>query len=177
MNEMSRFALLALLAIPCVPVASRADLDPWESYRFLIGEWVGDGDGQPGRGTGEFTLKLDLKESVLVRRGVAEFPAANGQPASWHEDLMVVYREEKGKPAKAIYFDSEGHVINYAVSFSGDTKTLTFLSEPQAKAPRFRLSYKQGKAGAVAVKFEISPPGDSDAFKTYLEGNAHRKEK
>jgi hypothetical protein len=169
--------LMALLAIAVAPVVGRADADPWESYRFLIGDWVGDGEGKPGRGTGEFTFKPDLKESVLVRRAAAEFPASNGRPAARHEDLMVIYRGEKGKPAKAIYFDSEGHVINYAVSHSEDKQTVTFVSEPQANAPRFRLSYVKGKAGTVSVKFEIAPPGNPDAFKTYLEGNARRKEK
>jgi hypothetical protein len=88
---------------------------------------------------------------------------------------MVIYRGESGAPTKAIYFDSEGHVINYTATFSQDQRTLTFLSDAAAAGPRFRLSYTQGEAGVLRIKFEIAPPGNPDAFRTYLEGSARRQ--
>jgi hypothetical protein len=93
-----------------------------------------------------------------------------------HDDLMVIYREAAGKPARAIYFDNEGHVIQYTLSFSADDRTLTFVSEAAPAAPRFRLKYAKGAGETVRIKFEIAPPGKPDAFKTYLEGSARRKE-
>ncbi len=149
-----------------------ADDDPWKPYEFLIGQWTGDGGGEPGKGSGEFSFAWDLQKKVLVRKNRADFPAAAGRPASSHEDLMVIYRGEDGGPGKAIYFDSEGHVINYAASTSDDKRTLTFLSEAGAAVPRFRLTYTKEKEDTVRIKFEIAPPGKPDAFKTYLEGSA-----
>jgi hypothetical protein len=151
--------------------AARAD-DPWEAFRFLIGEWVSAGD--PAQGTGKFSLRTDLQNHVLVRRNHADVPATGGRPAASHEDLMVIYAGEAGKPVKAIYFDSEGHVINYAVTRSDDKKTLTFLSDPSTSSARFRLSYVKESDDLVSIKFEIAPPGQPDAFKTYLEGKARR---
>ena len=155
---------------------SAAD-DPWKPYEFLVGQWTGDGGGEPGKGSGEFSFAWDLQKKVLVRRNRADFPAAAGRPAVSHEDLMVIYRREDGGPGKAIYFDSEGHVINYAASISDDKRTLTFLSEAAATVPRFRLTYTKEKEDTVHIKFEIAPPGKPDDFKTYLEGGAHRKDR
>jgi hypothetical protein len=110
-----------------------------------------------------------------MRRNRAEFPAAQGRPAVTHEDLMVIYRPDASGSSKAIYFDSENHVINYAAAFSHQGRTLTFLSDAVAGAPRFRLSYAKTGDDLVKIKFEIGPPGKPDEFKTYLEGDARRQ--
>jgi len=88
---------------------------------------------------------------------------------------MVIYRADRGGPTKAIYFDSEGHVINYAVTFSDDRRTITFLSDAVPAAPRFRLAYTKGADDSMGIKFEIAPPVKLSGFKTYLEGNARRQ--
>jgi hypothetical protein len=155
------------------PLVCRAS-DAWEPYRFLLGDWVGDGSGGPGKGSGQFSFRLDLQDKVIVRKNHAVFPAAAGRPAVTHDDLMVIYRAEGGGPTKAIYFDNEGHVIQYTASFSADQKTLVFVSEPAPAAPRFRLSYSKGEEGTVGIKFEMAPPTLPDAFRTYLEGKARR---
>jgi hypothetical protein len=151
--------------------------DPWADFRFLMGEWVGNGQGQPGRGSGEFTLTPDLQGKVLLRRNRNEYPAAAGRPASTHDDLMVIYRQEPGQPVRASYFDSEGHVIQYSVEPSVDKERLVFLSEAQPSAPRFRLTYAKGKADTLSIKFEIAPPDQPDQFKTYVDGTVRRKGK
>jgi hypothetical protein len=169
------FSVLALLALSAGTAAAAPEDDSWKPYRFLAGEWTGEGGGEPGKGSGRFSFAWDLNEKVLVRRNRAEYPAAQGRPATKHEDLMVIYRPDPDGPPKAIYFDSEGHVINYAVTFSDDMQTLTFLSDAVPAAPRFRLSYTKGADESMRIKFEIAPPGKPDGFKTYLEGNARRQ--
>ncbi len=175
MNAKRTFSAFVLVALSAVAAGSSPEDDSWKPYRFLAGEWTGGGGGEPGKGTGRFSFAWDLNEKVLVRRNRAEYPAANGRAAISHEDLMVIYRPDPDGPAKAIYFDSEGHVINYAVTFSDDKATLIFLSDAVAAAPRFRLSYTKGADNSIGIKFEIAPPGKSDGFKTYLEGNARRQ--
>jgi hypothetical protein len=157
-----------------IATAASAD-DTWQPYQFLVGEWTGDGGGQPGKGSGQFSFGWDLQGKVLVRRNLAKYPAAQGRFAFTHEDLMVIYRADQDLRTRAIYFDSEGHVINYAAAFSGDKGTLTFLSDAAPSSPRFRLSYTKGADDSLRIKFEIAPPGKPDGFKTYLEGSAHRQ--
>jgi hypothetical protein len=153
-----------------------ADDDVWEPYQYLVGDWVGEGGGRPGQGTGRFSFRWDLQKHVLVRRNIAEFPAAQGRPAVVHEDLMVIHPAEKGA-MKAVYFDNEGHVIHYTVEPAKDRGTLVFVSDPSPSTPRFRLSYAKGQGDEVLIKFEMTPPGKPDGFRTYLEGKARRVER
>ena len=102
----------------------------------------------------------------------SEFPGAQGRPAAVHEDLMVIHPGEDGA-MKAVYFDSEGHVIRYTIE-AKDQGTLVFVSDPSPSAPRFRLSYAKGQGDEVSIKFEMAPPGKPDGFRTYLEGKARR---
>jgi hypothetical protein len=168
--------LIPALLVVLVCAGAAVD-DPWSDYRFLLGDWQGEGDGGPGKGSGGFSFARDLQGKVLVRKNRTDFPATSGRPASTHEDLMVVYPGEGGRNARAIYFDSEGHVINYVASFSSDKRTLTFVSDATPSTPRFRLSYTHGEGETLRIKFEIAAPGKPDEFKTYLEGAAHREER
>ena len=147
----------------------------WEGWKFLLGQWVGEGSGQPGQGSGGFTFVLDLQGKVLVRKNHADYPATKDRPAFTHGDLMVIYHEAEGSPARAIYFDNEGHVIHYDVSFSEDGSTWVFLSDPTPSAPRYRLTYTKEKTGMLGIKFEIAPPGKPEAFSTYIEARARRE--
>ena len=85
---------------------------------------------------------------------------------------MVIYpalTEDKGK---AVYFDNEGHMIEYDAEWSADGKTLTFLSKPGA-GPQFRLSYQREDAKTFAVRFEMAAPGQG-SFKLYTSGKMRR---
>ena len=111
-----------------------------------------------------------------MRRDHLEFPATPQRPAFTHEDLLIVYRDADATPKRAIYFDSEGHVIHYTATFSEQGKVLTFLSDASPQAPRQRLTYVQSGEGTLKVKFEIAPPGKPEAFVTHVEGIAHREQ-
>jgi hypothetical protein len=147
----------------------------WEPYRFLLGEWIGEGSGTPGEATGGFSFSFDLEKKILVRKNYANYPATKDKPAYSHTDLMVIYQDAANNATRAIYFDSEGHVINYAVAFSNDNTRLVFTSEPSASAPRFRFTYNTPSDGRLTFEFEIAPPGKPDAFSKYVQGSARRK--
>jgi hypothetical protein len=165
--------MIALFAGPTL--GAEADNDPFASCRFLIGDWVGEGSGRPGRGRGEFTFRPELQGKVLVRRHRAEIAAGTDQPTQVHEDLMVIYPAGKSQPLKATYWDNEDHTIHYTVQPSQDGKALVFLSEPSTAAPRFRLTYSRKSDGEVGIAFAIAPPGKPEEFRTYTEGTARRR--
>jgi hypothetical protein len=173
----SFFALIALSLFSLQGSSEQppTSADPWAPYRFLLGDWVGEGEGKPGQGKGEFSFTAELDGKILVRRNRAEYPAGGGRPPIKHEDLLIVYQEDVGKVQKAIYFDNEGHVIHYSPSTSDDGKALVFVSDAKTSAPRYRLTYLKEEAGKVTVKFEIAPPGKPEAFKTYLQGTVRKK--
>jgi hypothetical protein len=92
-------SIFPLLVLFFVSPTSRAspDEDPWAAYRFLLGQWVGEGSGQPGKGSGEFSFAIGLQGKVILRTNRAEIAAGNGQAASVHEDLLVIYRGPNGQ--------------------------------------------------------------------------------
>jgi hypothetical protein len=175
MNGTCAVLTLVFAALSPGPEAAASDDDSWKPYRFVVGEWVAEGGGEPGKGSGRFSFALDLEGKVLVRRNRAEYPAQQGRPAFLHEDLMVIYPAGTNGSTRAIYFDNEGHVIHYAVTVSGDGRTLVFLSDTVPASPRYRLSYTRRADASVGITFEIAPPGKPDAFKIYLESTARRR--
>jgi len=146
--------------------------DPLVALKMLEGEWVGEGSGQPGEGSGGCTFRFELGGRTFVRRNWAEYPAAEGRPAFWHEDLLVGSPTPKG--LQAVYWDNEGHRIDYAVT-SPEPGVVVFLGEIQAGAPRFRLTYRTAGRDALTLRFEIAPPGQPEAFKGYLQAKLRRK--
>lgn len=144
-----KFLLLLLMAI-----AVRAQ-DPWQGLQMLTGEWVGEGAGSPGDSAGACSFTFDLQRKVLVRKSYAEAPTFR------HDDLMVVYLD---KELKAIYFDSEGHVIHYTIETGPDS--VRFLSE------QYRLTYRKS-GDKLLLDFDIAPPGKS--FSNYLHATLRKK--
>jgi hypothetical protein len=171
MLSMTRVAGVTLILFSaCASASGQEKQDAWADFRFLIGSWVSAGKAEEG----SFTLEPDLQGQILLRRNVANLPAAKGRPAGRHEDLMIIYRVG-GKQIKASYYDSEGHVIQYSVAPLAEKKGLVFVSDLESSGPHFRLTYTKGEGDTVAVKFEIAPPGKPPEFKTYLEGTVRRK--
>ena len=148
---------------------------PGPEWNFVLGDWVGDGTGKPGESKGWFTFNKDLDGNILVRKNHNVIPAANGKPEAIHDDLLIVYLDNSGALTKAIYFDNENHVINYAVSFNQTDKSLIFTSEAQPNTPRFRLTYKATDNNGLNIDFEFAPPNKPEAFSKYISGKAHRK--
>lgn len=178
MNRTASVLLLAPFAgLLLLSNTSRAQesAKAWASFEYLLGDWVGEGGGQPGQGTGGFTFLPDLQNHILVRKNHAAYPATKDRPAFTHDDLMVVYRDSDHAPPRAVYFDSEGHVIHYSVTASADHKTIEFVSEALPSSPRYRLTYFVTGGDALTLKFEIAPPGKPDSFSTYIEAKAKRK--
>lgn len=145
----------------------------WFALRFLLGEWVGEGSGEPGQGNSSYTFAFDLDEQILVRRNHTEYLSTKDRPGFFHDDLMVVYPIHN-ESMRAIYFDNEGHVINYKVELSQDGNTATFVSDPLPTTPRFRLTYVKQAVDLVLIRFETAPPSQPNKFSQYLEGKAHR---
>jgi hypothetical protein len=140
---------------------------PFQPIAFLMGEWVGEGGGKPGDSTGWFSFALDLDKKIAVRKNHADLK--NGV----HDDLMVAYADPGRKGLRAIYWDNEGHVINYVVESVADG--VRFLSDPAAPGPRYRLTYKKTGQKTISIQFDIAPPGKPDAFAPYISASARRK--
>ena len=144
----------------------------WDKWKWLMGEWKGDGDGQPGQGEGTFSFKTDLDQMILVRKSHTEFATLKGKPAI-HDDLLVIYPGYSGSMPKAVYFDNEGHSISY--DYVVTDKTIVFTSQKEGIMPIFRLTYIKIDSVTVNTKFELSQDGTE--FKAYMEGKSKKVKK
>ncbi len=142
--------------------------DRWAPWRFLLGEWVGTGGGAPGESDrGGSTFALELDDHVLSRRSYAHYAATADRAEFTHDDLLFVHPD--GDAYRAVYFDSEGHVIHYAASADG--ASAVFESDADANGMRYRLGYRADGA-RMTVTFDIAPPGRD--FTTYVTGTLER---
>jgi hypothetical protein len=160
------FALLMQLA----PSVASAQIDTFAGLRFLLGEW--SAIDTPAGESGAFTFTLAVQDRVIVRTNEARYAATADRAASRHDDLLVIYAESGS--LKADYFDSEGHVIRYAVQ-TRERNVATFVSEPNPREPRYRLSYRVEADGVLQGSFEIAAPDTPEMFKPYLSWKARRR--
>jgi hypothetical protein len=173
--------LLAILIVICAlagqALPGQSKGASLEDLKFLVGDWKGEGGGQPGQAAaGGFTFSLELQGKVLVRRSFSEYAASAERPAFRHDDVTILYQDPDSKTLRATYWDSEGHTIQYSVALSEDGRTLTFISEPSQSAPRYRfIFYRQQQDDKLNFEFDIAPPGKPDAFSKYVDGKAVRK--
>jgi hypothetical protein len=161
---------LGIAFLCCTSITLGQQDSTWGRWDWLLGDWVGEASGKPGEGTGSFSLLPDLDGRVLIRRSHAEYPASKEKPQVIHDDLMIVYVGPAGQPDRAIYFDNEGHVINYSIAYAG--ASIVFTSDAMKSVPVFRLTYARLDQGGIHVAFAISRDGRE--FVTYTEGNCRR---
>ena len=171
---------LSIVCVLCIGITVRAqqsvvDRSAVKKYAFLLGDWEGEGNGQPGEGKGYFSFVPELDGRIIVRKNHAEFPATPQKAAFVHDDRLIIYADRPGDMTKALLMDNEDHTIHYNVTFSDDQKSIVFTSDVTPGMPTFRLTYTQLEANRVNIKFELAPPGKPNAFNVYLEGKAHRK--
>jgi hypothetical protein len=167
-----KIALFSVFLLTSQLVLSQQTSSPWEKWNYLIGEWVGEGNGKPGQGEGSFSFKTDLDGKILVRKNHTVFPATDKSKAQTHDDILIIYRKSADDNQSAIYFDNEGNTIEYLVSFT--EKSIVLTSPITSNAPRFRLSYVTVDPKTVNIVFEIASPQSPEEFKVYLSGKAFK---
>jgi hypothetical protein len=161
-------AVIAVLSLTSHSFAQKNNT--WDKWSWMMGTWKGEGTGEPGKGGGTFSFGTALDKKIIVRKSHSEYPATKDKPKIVHDDLMVIYLDFSGTASKAIYFDNEGHTINYAISYSASN--IIMVSEQIPHVPVFRLTYTLLAPASINTKFEISQDGET--FVTYLEGKSKK---
>jgi len=142
--------------------------DPWNKLQFLLGNWTGSAgekDARIGAGQGDFSFEPQLNQKIILRKNHAAYDSGVR-----HDDLMILYLDTPNDTPRAIYFDTEGHVIRYNLTFPAPEKVM-FESDRTQPGPKYRLTYWMDH-GSLSGKFEIAPPGAD--YKTYISWTSTR---
>jgi hypothetical protein len=170
-NSMAHGVLMAGILFLLVPVQFFTQSYPsWGPLEFLLGEWSGTGSGNPGEVVaGKSSFTFDLDKHILVRKSQAELAARPGEKTgSLHFDLLIISPGAGEVKYRGVYFDNEGHVIQYRISCTEKPQTALFESEATGGGPRFRLIYTVLPDGLLNVEFQIARPGGE--FQVYTKG-------
>jgi len=136
-------------------------MNSWDQLQFLIGSWSSPVSGQPGQGvSGSTTFSYDLDKNIIVRKSRAEFAPEPGETKGLvHEDLLVIYQQDGESKSRAIYFDNEGHIIHYTLTFPDKQPAVVFESEASRTSPQARLVYETTADGGLVTEFFVAAPG------------------
>ena len=168
-NPIIVLAVLIVLPILAQNPETKTGDSAWKKLEFLLANWTGSAgekDTPLGAGQGGFSFEPQLNQRTIVRRNRAAYDSG-----VHHEDLMVIYLDSANEAPRAIYFDTEGHVIRYNLTFPAPNR-VTLESDGTQPGPRYRLSYwLDGRA--LDGKFEVAPPGAE--YKTYLSWTSKKE--
>jgi hypothetical protein len=158
------------------PAAAKAD--PWIPLRFLIGQWEGDADGEPGKGKAERTYAFILKDRFIqVMHKSVYRPQEKNPKGETHEDLGFFSYDRAAKKFALRQFHVEGFVNYYVLeSMAEDGRTFVFTTasiENISPGWRGRETYRVLNNEEFIEKFELAGPGKD--FATYSETHFRRK--
>lgn len=150
-------------------------MNSWDQLQFLIGSWSSPVSGQPGQGvSGSTTFSYDLDKKIIVRKSRAEFVPEPGKAQGLvHEDLLVIYQQPAEGQFLAVYFDNEGHIIHYTLTFPAKQPGVVFESEASEISPRARLIYETAGEDTLLTEFFVAAPGGE--MLSHVKGMVKRK--
>lgn len=172
-----------LLFVLLMPVFTNAQLSKkdslWLPMSFFIGNWAGDGKGEPGNGKYERSYNWVLNKKFIEVNNKSTYPPSenNKQKGEVHEDIGFISYDGIQKSFMLRQFHIEGFVNQYKLeSISADGKSIVFISEALENIPpgyRARETYTIITRDEFTELFEIADPGKD--FAVYSQVRLKRK--
>ena len=136
---------------------------PWSAVRFLAGEWQGESEGQPGKGTVRRSYAFVLGGRFLHERNVSTYPP---QPANEkgevHEHQSFFSHDRARRTLVLRQFHQEGFVNQYVMTPTAAGAPLVFESEGLENVPpgwKARETYEVASPDGFTETFELSMGG------------------
>ena len=139
-------------------------VDPWIPFKSFIGEWNGQGGGEPGTGTYERNYNFILNNKFIEVRNKSTYPpTASNAKGEIHEDLGYISYDRNKKTFRLRQFHIEGFVNQYLLdSISPDQKTIIFVTESIENIPagwKAKENYRILSEKELEETFELAEPG------------------
>ena len=154
--------------------------DPWETFRYFLGQWRGIGSGNPGESQVEREYKLVLNEQFIqiINRSVYE-PQERNPDGEVHEDIGFLSFDRSRQRYILREFHVEGYVNQYLLE-DGDTarQTLVLRTEAIENIPpgwQARTTYGILGENEFRETFDLAGPGQE--LSCYITNEFKRKQR
>lgn len=167
-----------LVLLPAFTFGQQKRDSIWAPMNFFIGEWRGEGGGEPGMGTYQRSYKSVLNGTAIEVRNMSKYAPTEKYPkGEVHEDYGNIFYDKARKTFLLRQLHVEGFANDYVLeSISADKKTLTFVSEVIINIPKgwkARETYRILAPNEFEETFELAPPDKE--FAIYTKVNFKRK--
>jgi|CXWL01.1.fsa_nt_gi hypothetical protein len=178
MNKLA--ALIALLTSTCA-WAEDAKPNPLAGLHWLQGQWVGIGEGEPGRSAAQRSIECMLDCRYLRSEGRSVYPKQEkNKDGEIHEAMDIWSFDRKRKKLVLRTFDNLGFVTTYVQQDGAAPDTLVLVAEHLENVPsgwKARYTYTFAAPDEYREQFELDPDGKgyqpytSNRFLRVGEGN------
>lgn len=171
--------LLLIFCVPLLTVGQNTRKDSvWLPLKSFIGQWAGEGGGEPGKGLYERTYQFILNKNFIEIKNKSTYTPTDKNPAGEvHEDIGYFSYDKTLKKFKLRQFHIEGFINEFVLdSISADKKTMVFVSAAIENIPkgfRARETYLLKSENEIEEIFELAEP-DKD-FEVYSKVKLVRK--
>ncbi len=152
-------SLLVLLSGPATPQPAVTH-DPWAAVQFMVGDWVGESEGQPGKGTVRRSYHFVLGDRFLHEKNVSTYPPQpRNERGETHEHWSLFSHDRARHTLVLRQFHQEGFVNQYVMAAGSPAGTLVFESEALESVPsgwRARETYQVLSPDEFVETFELS---------------------
>ncbi len=178
--RLRKILFVIFLAIPMTGLGQTpGQEDIWKPFESFLGNWQGQGHGEPGTGNYERQYRFIFnKKFVEIRNKASWAPTKDTPKGEVHEDLGYISYDKARKTYVLRQFHIEGFVNQYKLeSISADGKKIVFVSEAiENIAPgwRARETYQKMGENEFSETFELAPPNGE--FAPYTTAILKRKD-
>jgi hypothetical protein len=159
-----RKLILLLFLTPSILFGQTTKKDSiWSPLKPFIGQWVGEGGGEPGKGTYERTYQFLLNKNFIEIKNKSTYQPTDKNPkGEVHEDIGYFSYDKSIKKFKLRQFHIEGFVNEFVLdSISADRKTIVFVTvgiENIPKGFRAKETYRLLSENEIEETFELAQP-------------------
>ena len=150
--------LLLLAASPRAPTP--APQSPWSAVEFMVGEWAGESDGQPGKGTVRRTYRFVLGGKFLHEQNVSTYPPQPKNERGEVHEHWSFFSHDRARHALVLrQFHQEGFVNQYVMAAGSPAGTVVFESEAFENVPsgwKARETYEVVSPDEFLETFELA---------------------
>jgi len=169
-------AALGLLLAQSPAPAPTLTPDPWAPIRFIEGEWEGESEGEPGKGTVKRVYTFVLNKKFLNETNVSTYPPQPKNPkGEVHHHWSFFSFDRARKTLVLRQFHQEGFVNQFAMVAPTTSNKIVFESEALENVPqgwKARETYEMGSPDEFTETFEIASTG---AYEVYSRNRFKRK--